>query len=1065
MGTGDGYLLEATDYVIRKGSILSQRPGLTRFSGRGFLNSASTTPVLWNMLALFNKQTTSGVDAVVGVAVSPTNSNHYFVDQLDTVDGLAKMGNYRRNYWGYGAFMPNYNDVNAQDLGGMVMGDPRIVNGIYTTQNGPGRLLKEKQFFSETDDVNSGFDMYGLPLGIPSISNVTASVFKTANDSGIGATSTGITTFSYRAAYKLGGFFGAPSPSCQVQLAALPRITSLVVASNTMTVTTSAAHGLVAGDYFEILDAVNVDSTQPINKSWIVGSVTNATTWTVNVGSSTPATNQSPAAGINWKMRQEIAVSVARPKEARWVPTTPVFGPNDYRTGEGATNLFPAFANGEVFLYRTNMVVAGQGVPAINPGDEHFLVGNYTTKSSNPSPKAGWSDAAPAMDGVKYSDRLANIALGSNLYTNLSAETIAKQNTMPPVARVHEEYENYHFWANVKESAILQFRFTKGFSGRVYLGYQTTPLRGTGVMTWFCFEATGTENAAAMEFLNGATGTTDEQQAAIMARSLVNMINNLRALPFKARYVSDFGQSAGRVEVVAMDYLATNLSIASSFLGGDAANANNTAYIDTNMAIVSDTINLSAITPAAKNTGAATVIKCSHQIAERLENRIYYSKLQQAYATPRVNFLDLPKGVSIIAMRATAQNLYVVTDSGLWAITGTSDSSFNLRKKDNSVKAWSQGAVNLLRDQLFILTEQGVQVYGNGQTITSDISSLINPIREQVKSTSVLWDDVVGEPWISSFVDATNDEYGLIIPKNDGSGNHVLRYNLDTGAWTILDRDITCGMLYSSNDYNRMLMADRQKKHLVVERRRDDRFVNTDEMLPIAPGSFNNEIRLANGTYTYRGVLAESLYDDVNGMIRRDDHVAVVEYRADGKVYRTSWIRLIGVSKDANGWLFNTEKKLPTATTGVRYTNWNVTEPTTIKLSLAFNVKSRATLMTFRGGDANAQKRFNEILLHFVDEGIRELSLETLTDDRKSPRITKINRVNPKDGWGKVPWGQFAWGMGTEDAEPTHRTYVPVEHSVSRTLRVTIENTGFNQPVKIQGAGVMFTNIGQRTVR
>lgn len=1051
-----GMLVEAKDVTIRRNSLIEQRAGLKQHTTEGVTTAGGQ--MVWPAYALNMKKYTDSATAGLTkkledrvVATLLTSSSLYLLADEVTSGSVTSLNATRHNYWGY----PNLNSSTGTTTPiGMSMGDPRIVNGMYTTHMGPAKMLDTKSTVTEIqydqlgEVVGSNYDLYSQPLGIPQVPFVTAS-YTPLNNVNVRATGmwqgTKIYSWAYRVVHKIGDNYGPPSPRSFVVTSVLPQVVSVSVGTVTsnkanVTLTFASAHGLTtsAGLMIEILD-----SDQPL---WI-GQWTTTTggTSTTLVLSQVTCTDATAHTVIDWRTPLKATVNFWRPKEQAFVGYGATSSTNaDY--GYFGSRVF--FQTGQFELYRTAVTESTQQVGPVDPGDEMLLVSSTASLLSNTS-NANWSNIIGSgnAEGFQYLDYKRDSELADFLYTNPSQEGIAAANNMPPAARLLEDFKGTMFWGNVGTNNVLSFQLVDRLTTplMVQINQALHPDETIDVLKNYSFNPTGTYSMSAQTFLAPSTGNL-ALDIQTQAQSLVQCINENPAIPLKARYVSGFNDEPGKVEVVAFDFSTAGLSLYAADLG---------TKITTTESIVTlpvDSTLRARIAPTAQNTlyPNATYPGLSFGRA-RNPNRLFWSKYQIPSSVPVTNYLDLPDGVTIIALRSTSLGLYVITDSGLWIIPDPSAPT--LRVVDQSAHCWAQGSVQVLNDKLFVLTNQGIQVYGNGTIISLPVNNLILPARSLVTGVSSFADQKSEvEPWISSTVDPFNNEYLLFLPKADGSAFQVLRYNMNTQAWTLTDRNLRCGMFNSRNDNNKLMFGDGDRAVLLLERSSGETLEFSDEDVPINTTGTAASLATVQPSTGVKYFGALTTFSGINAVIKPNDFIVTSYTDNAGKVKYMTTNRVLEYAPATVNSLPSYEMVFEQP----------IDTPATNKTVVFIrSINSRIGLAPFTGGDAAMMKKWTMLHLNLLGS-VRELTLFYHTDQRRQPEEFTITTTNPLDGWGQQPFGQFAWGNETDDAMPALDTIVPRHMAIDRSLNITLGNEGFNQDLKLQRMSVDFSGISKR---
>ena len=103
---------------------------------------------------------------------------------------------------------------------------------------------------------------------------------------------------------------------------------------------------------------------------------------------------------------------------------------------------------------------------------------------------------------------------------------------------------------------------------------------------------------------------------------------------------------------------------------------------------------------------------------EVVPNRLYYSKFQQPEAVPLVNYIDVGfKNKAILRILPLRTSLYILTEAGIYILTGTDASNFTITLFDSSSQIKAPDSAVVLNNQIFCLTSQGVSSIGEWHSL------------------------------------------------------------------------------------------------------------------------------------------------------------------------------------------------------------------------------------------------------------------------------------------------------------------------------------------------------------
>jgi hypothetical protein len=112
--------------------------------------------------------------------------------------------------------------------------------------------------------------------------------------------------------------------------------------------------------------------------------------------------------------------------------------------------------------------------------------------------------------------------------------------------------------------------------------------------------------------------------------------------------------------------------------------------------------------------------------ADGAGNRLYFSKPGQPEAVPAINFLEVgPTGSNILRLVALSNQLYVLSDAGLYRVVGTDYTNFSVDPVDLTVVCAAPQTAVTLDGSLYFLTNQGAVEVTDGAVayVSADIDS------------------------------------------------------------------------------------------------------------------------------------------------------------------------------------------------------------------------------------------------------------------------------------------------------------------------------------------------------
>lgn len=390
---------------------------------------------------------------------------------------------------------------------------------------------------------------------------------------------------------------------------------------------------------------------------------------------------------------------------------------------------------------------------SVEPNDELQLVYQSYPSSGEISAKT-----------LTVVDSVTDALKGAALYTSPSQQGIGNSNEQPPMAADITSFRGCTFYLNTvsKHRYYLTLIATGGTSG-----VTTNDTIGIGGVT---YTAKTTETASSAQF-KASTSVTDpgnsvSQNIRDTALSLIRVINQYASSTVYAYYLSGTNDLPGKI-------LLEERSI------GGASFA-----VVTSRATCWNPTNIPTSGTAQSSTNSAFL------------NGLAWSKPDEPEHVPLGNFQKIGSGDKpgrrIIPLR---EALIIEKDDGIYRLTGYYP-NFNIELLDSSAKLIGAETADILDNQIYCLSDQGVIAISDGAKIISypiegDIKSLVSQNLDLVKS-------------IGFGVGYESDrKYYLFLPTSSGDTycTQAYVYNVLTKVWTRHVLDATCGVVYNNNLY------------------------------------------------------------------------------------------------------------------------------------------------------------------------------------------------------------------------------------------------------------------------
>ncbi len=349
---------------------------------------------------------------------------------------------------------------------------------------------------------------------------------------------------------------------------------------------------------------------------------------------------------------------------------------------------------------------------------------------------------------------------GATIYTASSQEGLAMSNERPSLAEDIEQFRNCVFIGNT--TSRHRYNVTLISVG----GTAGIAVNDTFTVGGVVYTAKASETAASGEF-KVTTGGTPASNIALTAQSLVRVINKYASSTVYAFYTSGPDDLPGMILLEERSIGGTAFAILSS-----RATCWNPVNIPT-----------SGTTQQSSN--------------DQFSNGLFWSKPDQPEVFPLPNFASVgSKNDSILRIKALRDALYIFKESGqVYKLTGYYP-NFQVDKVEDSVKLIARESLQVLNNQIYALSDQGVVVMSDSTKVIS------RPIEQELlevvnQNYSLIQSVAFGAAYESE------RKYYLFIPQNSGdtfpTQAHV--YNIFTNTWVRHTVPATCAFVDSSNNF------------------------------------------------------------------------------------------------------------------------------------------------------------------------------------------------------------------------------------------------------------------------
>lgn len=370
---------------------------------------------------------------------------------------------------------------------------------------------------------------------------------------------------------------------------------------------------------------------------------------------------------------------------------------------------------------------------------------------------------------ISYVDQTPDNLRATLIYTASSLTTggILNANTQPPFARAVCTFKNYSFFGNTRTKQTLDATLIAvGGTDGIVIG-NTITFTSTGGSS-FTITGAAAENGLAGQF-KVTTALTPAENIDLTARSIVNVLNTVVANTiFAAYYTSGYQELPGRMSFERLTLDANTFTITSN--------------------------NLTCFRPQIPSAGA-TYNNTSRN--EALQNRVYFSKLQQPEAVPVLQYFDIGSAEEPIqALVPLRDGIIVLKTDGVFRISGATSSAFQVTPIDSTVRIIAKHSVAVLNNKVHFFSTQGiVAVSDNSAALVS--RPIENTLLELSSSLYPNFNDVTFATGYES-----DRKYILwtVTTTGDTQGTQAFVFNTLTGDWTRWTKTGTAAIVKQNDD-------------------------------------------------------------------------------------------------------------------------------------------------------------------------------------------------------------------------------------------------------------------------
>lgn len=611
-------------------------------------------------------------------------------------------------------------------------------------------------------------------------------------------------------------------------------------------------------------------------------------------------------------------------------------------------------------LYRTAAV--DNTASDIEPSEEMGLVfeGNPTSGEIT----AGY---------LTITDIVPDALRGETLYTSPSQEGIAYQNERPPLAKDIATFRNVTFFLNTISKHRYYLTILAIGTPNGLVNDDTITIGGV------TYTGKATETIASAQF-DVVTGGSASQNIRDTALSLVRVINRHASSTVYAYYLSGPDDLPGKILIEERGIGGASFAATSS--RGGAFNP---------------TLPTSGTTESSTN--------------DTFVNGLMWSKPDQPEAVPLPNFVQVGKknaeGYRIIALE---EALYILKADGIFKLTGYYP-NFTVEQLDKSAKLIAPESPDVLNNQIYALTDQGVTVIS-----TDGVKIISRPIEQDLlRLFGASLTDVKTLSWGISY--ETERKYYLftITEAGDDFATQAFVYNSFTQTWVRHVLSSTCGVV----EENRLYISDGLSAYILKDRK-------------------------SNTYLDYADFGAESTITAINGLVVSLSSGADVAeigdilYQSD-----TCFAPILAVDTIASTVTIQTDAGFSAAA-----------------VSILKAIQTNIKWAPVTGGNPAIAKQFNMATPLFKSDFLGTAYLTFSSD------LSPFDESVPLEGAGLGAWGLFLWGEepwgGASIRRPIPQ-WVPRDKQRCSELLVSFQHAFGFSPWQLQGISV-FGELGTQKV-
>lgn len=400
--------------------------------------------------------------------------------------------------------------------------------------------------------------------------------------------------------------------------------------------------------------------------------------------------------------------------------------------------------------------------------------------------------------------------------------------------------------------------------------------------------------------------------------------------------------------------------------------------------------------------------------ADARQNRAMISKQNQPEAVPVFQSINIgSENYPITRAIANRDSIFVFKDGeGIFRISGTDISNFNVSSFDSSAKIKAPESAVLLNNLVYTFSDKGIiEVGETGVRIVS------RPIESTLlKLSSPSFTNFESQTFGVSYETDHKYIFYTVTTETDTYATQAFVYNAITNTWTRWLMTRSCGLVLKRDNKLYMGVPNNSGNKIYQERKNFNRTDYADEDIPIT-------IVLADGTTL-------AVLD--NSQVEAGD--LIKQGALEALVVSTSGTLVVVVDRD-EPW------------SGGAATLYKAIAP---DLEWVPDTASNPGVL----------KHFSECTILFQDANFSSIEVGFQSSFLDTYQIVNLGSIGGS-GWGQFAWGERPWGTG--GGRPGEiRTLVPVEYSRCSWLNFKVRNREAFSSFSLAGISAQFNPMSSR---